>query len=127
MRAPADRAGDAAHEGLADHQVADAAFVVAAAVVDDEHVTLVRCGDRLEKHVGAAGMAGRPRRARGFGARDVRPQSVRPDTNRQRELHTRIGDERSGPIKIRKTLCIESLPCIDASSASSPRDASDQS
>src|SRR5687768_5635951 len=90
MCAPAHDAGDATHEGLADHQVADTSLVVTAAVVDHEHVALLRSGNGLEKDVDAARVPRRTRRSRGLAAGEIAPETERPDTHWKRQLRARI-------------------------------------
>ena len=69
MRAPHD---DAAHAGdvrLARDEIADAAFVEAARVVDDQDIAGRRCRDGFQKYVGAAAHGVQGARVRPRGAR----------------------------------------------------------
>ena len=102
MRAPAERSGDAAHESFTDDEIANAAFISSAAVVDDQNVAVLRRRDDLKKDVGAAGVPGRPRRTADLAAGDVATHPRRPHADRQRQLHARVDNERSGPIEARK-------------------------
>ena len=63
VRAPDDDAGQARDVRFARDQIADAAFVEPADVVDDQHAPGRGLGDRFEEHVGAAGVPRRTRRA----------------------------------------------------------------
>ena len=90
---------------LARHQIADAAFVEPARVVDDQHVAGRRCGDGLEKHVDAAGVARRTCAAGDLHASARRPQMRRPQADRQLEHRTAIGDERRRPLEVFEKGC----------------------
>ena len=99
MHAPADRPGDAAHQGFADDEIADTAFVDPAAVVDDEYIPALRRGNRLEEDVGAATMTRRPGWTRHLTAWKGASPPWRSDANRKQQLHAGIGDERRGPVE----------------------------
>ncbi len=99
MGAPDDDAGQAGDVCLAGHEIANAAFVEPAGVVDDEHVAALGRGDGLEKDVDAARVTRRTRAPGDPCGHPQRPERLRADANRQLQLRARVGDEWRRPVE----------------------------
>ena len=96
MRAPDDNASQSAGFSLERDQIADAALIQAATVVDYQNFAGLRALHCFQKNVNASKMSDRPRRAGETLIGRYRPNARRTDSERNRQAQSGIGDERSG-------------------------------
>ena len=99
MHAVDDDRGQAAHQRLTGHEIADAPLVEPAVVVDDQDVASGRDGNRFQEYVRAARMDGRCHAPRDTDLRDERYQARWALPHRKSQSQTGVCDERRGPVE----------------------------
>ena len=95
VRAPHDDPSQTAIFSLERRQIADAALVQAAAVVDHQNVTSARALHCFEENVDASKMSDRQHRARETLIGRHRPKTRRTDTERNLQTQSGVSNERS--------------------------------
>jgi hypothetical protein len=96
MCAPDDDSGQTGRLRFERGQIADAAFISAAAVIDHENVARLRILHCFQKHIDIPEMSCRKCPSRQAAAGNHRRNSGRSDPKRNLQTQRRVGDERRG-------------------------------